>query len=310
MKKSERLNQELIYLSDKKFFHLKELEEHFSISERTALRDIADLEQLGLAFYTESGRNGGYYLTNSKLLLPIRFSTQEINAIFFALQAIRGISETPYSNAYDEIELKLIKSLPPHLQEQVRLQKQLVRFYSQPSLNEVNFFRILLKACINNELVEVENFQFVKERQRLQILNIFFQAGNWFCHAYNLDLKKWYVLRLDKFVTARACQVKNELMNREQLLASLQKYEKEYYQVSYYCQLTENGEQKIKYNSYPVMKVEHHAGKIYLKGKYNKEELHYLVDYLISLGNDVKVLVPAELQQAYLAKLRVILKKY
>lgn len=50
MKKSERLNQELIYLSDKKVFHLKELEEAFAISERTALRDIADLEQLGLAF--------------------------------------------------------------------------------------------------------------------------------------------------------------------------------------------------------------------------------------------------------------------
>lgn len=78
MKKSERLNQELIYLSDKKVFHLKELEGYFAISERTALRDIADLEQLGLAFYTESGRNGGYHLTNSKLLLPIRFNTQEI----------------------------------------------------------------------------------------------------------------------------------------------------------------------------------------------------------------------------------------
>ena len=90
MKKSERLNQELIYLSDKKVFHLKELEEHFAISERTALRDIADLEQLGLAFYTESGRNGGYHLTNSKLLLPIRFNTQEINAIFLHCKQFAG----------------------------------------------------------------------------------------------------------------------------------------------------------------------------------------------------------------------------
>ena len=47
MKKSERLNQELLYLTDKKIFHLKELEEKFAISERTALRDITDLEQLG-----------------------------------------------------------------------------------------------------------------------------------------------------------------------------------------------------------------------------------------------------------------------
>ncbi len=77
MKKSERLNQELIYLSDKKIFHLKELEDHFSISERTALRDITDLEQLGLSFYTQAGRQVGYHLTNNKLLTPIRFNTQE-----------------------------------------------------------------------------------------------------------------------------------------------------------------------------------------------------------------------------------------
>ncbi|WP_148139648.1 helix-turn-helix transcriptional regulator, partial [Lactobacillus taiwanensis] len=89
MKKSERLNQELIYLSDKKIFHLKELEDHFSISERTALRDITDLEQLGLSFYTQAGRQGGYHLTNNKLLTPIRFNTKEINAIFFALEAIK-----------------------------------------------------------------------------------------------------------------------------------------------------------------------------------------------------------------------------
>ena len=121
MKKSERLNQELIYLSDKKVFHLKELEEAFAISERTALRDIADLEQLGLAFYSETGRSGGYHITNSKLLLPIRFNTAEINAIFFALQAIKNISETPYSNEYQKIQAKLLKNLPTRLQEQIKV---------------------------------------------------------------------------------------------------------------------------------------------------------------------------------------------
>lgn len=58
MKKSERLNKELIYLSYRKEFHLKELENEFNISERTALRDIANLEELGLNFYVEKGRYG------------------------------------------------------------------------------------------------------------------------------------------------------------------------------------------------------------------------------------------------------------
>lgn len=50
MKKSERLNQELIFLSDKKRFNLQDLMDNFQISKRTALRDIASLEELGLAY--------------------------------------------------------------------------------------------------------------------------------------------------------------------------------------------------------------------------------------------------------------------
>ena len=63
--KSERLNKELIYLSYRDQFHLKELEDEFNISERTALRDIANLEQIGLNFYVEKGRYGAYHLTKT-----------------------------------------------------------------------------------------------------------------------------------------------------------------------------------------------------------------------------------------------------
>lgn len=48
--KSERLNQELIFLSDKYSFQLKDLETEFGISKRTALRDMEELESMGLAF--------------------------------------------------------------------------------------------------------------------------------------------------------------------------------------------------------------------------------------------------------------------
>ena len=44
--------------------------------------------------------------------------------------------------------------------------------------------------------------------------------------------------------------------------------------------------------------------------KYNKEELHYLVGYLISLGSEVKVLKPKELKDSYLEKLNEIIQQY
>ncbi|KFL97568.1 WYL domain-containing protein [Lactobacillus gasseri] len=149
----------------------------------------------------------------------------------------------------------------------------------------------------------------------MQLLDIFYQAGNWFCHAYNLDLKRWFVLRLDKFETVKLLNTKQSVMNKEQLLDSFRQYEQEHYCIPYQCQLTKIGEQKVEYNSYPIMQIDHKHGKIYLNGKYNKEELHYLVNYLISLGSEVKVLKPKvlkpkELKDSYLEKLNEIIQQY
>ena len=51
MKKSERLNKELMFLNNKKSFNLIDLMNEFGISKRTALRDIQDLEELCLSLY-------------------------------------------------------------------------------------------------------------------------------------------------------------------------------------------------------------------------------------------------------------------
>lgn len=74
--------------------------------------------------------------------------------------------------------------------------------------------------------------------------------------------------------------------------------------------MTKEGEQKVQYNSYPIMNSIHDKEKIYLDGKYNREELHYLVNYLISLGNNVKIIYPDELKESYLNQLKEIVQQY
>lgn len=111
LKKSERLNQELIFLSDKKRFNLQDLMDNFQISKRTALRDIASLEELGLALYAEAGRAGGYSLIQEDLLTKIYFNSDEVAAIFFALKAMEQLKETPFNESFQMISQKLLKNL-------------------------------------------------------------------------------------------------------------------------------------------------------------------------------------------------------
>ena len=60
MKKSERINDMMIYLNNKETFNLKDIMEKYSISKNTALRDIRSLEEIGMPIYSFSGRNGRY----------------------------------------------------------------------------------------------------------------------------------------------------------------------------------------------------------------------------------------------------------
>lgn len=83
MKKSERIQQELFFVNNHKEFNLTDIMNEFQISRSTALRDLAELEDLGVPLYIENGRYGGYKVLPSSLLPPIYFTEKEILVCFF-----------------------------------------------------------------------------------------------------------------------------------------------------------------------------------------------------------------------------------
>lgn len=58
------------------------------------------------------------------------------------------------------------------------------------------------------------------------------------------------------------------------------------------------------------MKLEYIENSPYIVGGYNNEELGYMTDYLISLGEHVDIVYPNQLKRNYITKLNNILKKY
>lgn len=308
LKKSERLNQELIFLSYRNEFHIKDLEEEFNISERTALRDIANLEEIGLNFYVEKGRYGAYHLNKNKLWMPINFSLEEINAIFFAVKALNKMTTTPFSNAYTQIYRKLMNSLPEKRREQIIKQQKLVNYHQQPTLHHVKYFKMLIAAAADNTVLHLASQQYFKQVEDVQIRDLFYQQGNWFCNLYNLNEQKWFIARCDQFTS---CTITNKTGKTKKELTSLyNNFYQKFYETPYSCELTQTGKEQASLNLYPTMKIEKKDKRIFLTGIYNHSELHYLVDYLISLGSNVSNIQPSELKNAYIAELQKILTNY
>ena len=92
MSKAERLIEMMITINAKKDFTVGELANEFSVSKRTILRDLQELEQAGFPLYSEVGAAGGYHILKERILPPIAFSESEAKAIFFACQALQYLS--------------------------------------------------------------------------------------------------------------------------------------------------------------------------------------------------------------------------
>lgn len=307
MNKAERLNQELIFLSNRSFFQINDLVEKFQISKRTALRDIEELENMGLSFYVESGRYGGYHLIKKQLLVPVVFSLEEISAIFFAIQALTLLSDTPFEKSYQHIYDKLFATIPKSQQEYISKLQGAVNYYRVPSITTPNFLDIILESIIDNKVVNITGEDSSKQ---LQVFNLLYRNGIWFCDALDVEKKSWGTYRCDKFTTCKINQQISHTYTHLELKQFQQDYEDNYHDIKFQCELTPMGKELFLKNNYPNMHLKTDHKKILMYGGYNREEFDYMIDYLISLGQNVKINYPEELKRAYINRLKEIIDRY
>ena len=74
MKKVERINIIMRYINNRGYFTISEIMEEFNISRSTAIRDIREIEDMGMPLVTEVGRDGGYFVMHNSVLPVVRFT--------------------------------------------------------------------------------------------------------------------------------------------------------------------------------------------------------------------------------------------
>ncbi|CDR82501.1 WYL domain-containing protein [Lactobacillus delbrueckii subsp. lactis] len=307
MKKSERLNQELIFLSDKKRFNLQDLMDNFQISKRTALRDIASLEELGLALYAEAGRAGGYSLIQEDLLTKIYFNSDEVAAIFFALKAMEQLKETPFNESFQMISQKLLKNLAASRQQQALASQAAVSFFNTPAVHHNPYLRLLMESILHDSLVRAN---FKGQQVLLQPCQLFFRDGNWLFAAYDLVGQAFWNYRCDQL---QDCTEQAAVPNKLSLAELKQKqleFEHDNSGQEFKILLNHRGQEHFLKNLYPNMQLEHEGGTTYLTGSYTPRTFEYLIDYLLTFGLNAKIITPEELRRSFKERLAAILDQY
>ncbi|MEH7399471.1 YafY family protein [Gottfriedia acidiceleris] len=306
MKKSERINQILRFINQKQHFTLQDLMQEFQISKRTALRDVASLEEIGAPIYAEYGRYGGYRLLNQMKLPPIYFNNQEILALYFAMQALQSFSNLPFQVSYRTIHEKFINVLSEWQKKEIELMQNRVSFQHTVQIKESIHLEILLMAAVQNIVLKIT---YQNSFRTIHPIAIYVMKGYWYCQAYDIDKTAYRVFRCDRITSAEITTIQplEELKEiTKQNSHSLWKPSENAIQFKWL--INQAGIELFQQEQYPSMELIYVLENSYIIGTYEANELGFIIKYLARLGKTVKIIEPTNLKESLRQYYRDILE--
>lgn len=295
MKKAERLNQMLRFINQKQKFSLKDLMAEFQISKRTALRDIASLEEMGTPLFADYGRYGGYQLVKPMSLPPISFTSQEIFALYFAMQALQSLASSPFRFSYQTIQEKFLETVSLEQREQIGQFQKRVAFYHNAKTHDAAYLEELLLAAVRNQVVSIQYTSTKQSQRRIQPISIYLMKGYWYCQAYDLDKTAYRVFRCDRIEKLEildqppVIDLKNiHLENAHGL------WEPSTQAVPFKCLITSEGVEVFQQQPFPSMRV---VDEKYLVGTFEPSKMSFIISYLASYGKKLKIIEPVFLKE-------------
>lgn len=308
MKKSERLNDMMIYLNDKKSFNLKNIMERYSISKSTALRDIQSLEEIGMPIYSNSGRNGCYGILPNRLLSPIVFTIDEVHALYFSMQTLNAYQSTPFHLSVEKLKQKFESCISEERIKRLRKMDLIFSLGSYQSKNECGYLENILHMAIEENVCEVRYTKGESEKQfYVQFFDITSAYGQWYATAYNFQTKKPQVFRCDKI---HSVQLSDRYKAKPLLefLIPRQEMFREEEAITFEIGVSTKGADIFYKEHYPSMELYHENERYYIRGFYNKGEERFIASYFVAYGETIFSIKPISLKKIIIERLDTIKK--
>lgn len=134
MKKFERIHTILRYIQNRGQFTIREISETFNISRSTAIRDIQEIEGMGVPLVAEVDRDGGYFLVRNTLTTNFQFTEDEIKALLLAFQASKN-QQFPFLKGRQSLTEKLIALISDRQKDELLQLSEAIVFESTNPAN-------------------------------------------------------------------------------------------------------------------------------------------------------------------------------
>lgn len=300
MKKVERINIIMRYINNRAHFTISEIMREFNISRSTAIRDIREIESMGMPLVAEVGRDGGYFVMNNSVLPTVRFTDNEIKALFIAFMATRN-QQLPYLKSRQSLAEKLLGLISENQQDDLVLLNQILLFegtnpYNPDLLDLSDLPHPIIEKLIQILLLDSYLLITIKEEKIIKsyaiyLLHLYHEKGIWLIECFDLKDEERRVFPVDNLISVESYPSKKRL-SKKKILEKLSKQEEV---VNLVLELGAKAIAQFK---------KHHPLKISISytnpyqttailktfiNVNNSEELTEITNWLLFLGNDIKV---------------------
>ncbi len=224
MKKVERINIIMRYINNRSHFTISEIMQEFNISRSTAIRDIREIESMGMPLVAEVGRDGGYFVMHNSILADVRFTDNEVKALFIAFMATRN-QQLPYLKSRQSVAEKLLGLLSENQQDDLVLLNQILLFegtnpYNPDLLDLSDLPHPMLEKLIQTILLDrylMITMEDVvgKETYIIYLLHLFREKSVWLIEAFDLNEEKKKLFQVDQLIDVQSFPTKNRLSMKQ-----------------------------------------------------------------------------------------------
>ncbi|CAH8770701.1 helix-turn-helix transcriptional regulator [Paenibacillus dendritiformis] len=312
MKKVERINIIMRYINNRAHFTISEIMREFNISRSTAIRDIREIEAMGMPLVAEVGRDGGYFVMNNSVLPTVRFTDNEIKALFIAFMATRNL-QLPYLKSRQSLAEKLLGLLSENQQDDLVLLNQILLFegtnpYNPDLLDLSDLPHPMLEKLIQILLSDRYLWIAIQEEKAIKsypvyLLHLYREKGLWLIEGFDLQDERRRIYPVDNLTDVKPYSAKKRL-SKKKIFEKLSKQEEVINLV------VELGPKAIaQFKKYHPLKVsisymDPFQTSAILRTFINvnhSEELTEMTNWLLFLGRDIKI---REVPQEVLASLQ------
>lgn len=301
--KIERLIGIITVLLQKEKTTTSQLAERFEVSCRTIQRDIDALCKAGIPIVSMQGYNGGISIAEGYKINKTILTEKELNAIFTGLKSIDSISKLSFTQSLTE---KLADGKNGILTGQNRIIIDLASFY-QDSLTEK--IDLINQAINSRELIGFKYYSEKGESKRIaEPYYIMFRWSAWYVYGYCLDKQDYRLFKLN-----RLSELQNLQTGYEERSISQEELDFDDYIWIDDIKLEALFDTSVKHRLIDeygpeCFTFDNQTGKLRFENTFTNR--NYLIQWILSYGDAVKILEPHGLIDEICLHAKNILDQY